>query len=541
MAARGGLPDTTSCMSLNPSPRDGWLRGLTFALAILSFLVVLAAHHISDGDLWGKLAIGAHVWKFGDVPQHDMFAFTPVLPRYIEHEWGAGTIFFGVLKFFGSPGLMVLKILLAFSAMAAALATGRRLGASWNALLLLAIPVAASLLPGYIPVIRSHAFTYCFFAITLFSLEELRNGKLWPAFILPPETLVWSNIHGGFVAGLGAMLVYTCFAFLPASRSQNLGTDSSARRGPMRMLLVTIICAATTLVNIYGLKFWAYLIPALLNKRPFIAEWQPLPLFALDPFLGFRILFVLVTGLLLATWRRTVQKSWPGLIMLAVTAGLAWHSRRHAPFFAVTTLAFVGPFAQSALSSLRMLIKLRLQPKLVVLACYGAVAIYAATVELPQASFDVLAPIGHDPVREVDILSRAKATGNLATPFGWGCYCSWRLYPRIKISMDGRYETTYPESTFEMNGDFYARHGTNWDRLIRNYTVDYVILEFTQTRLRPRDLLDHGYDLIWETKGHSALMALQKHAATLRKVAAALPPTTINPLDATITDKWWTH
>jgi hypothetical protein len=142
-------------------------------------------------------------------------------------------------------------------------------------------------------------------------------------------------------------------------------------------------------------------------------------------------------------------------------------------------------------------------------------------------------------VREVDILSLAQAEGNLAMPFEWGCYCSWRLYPHIKISMDGRYETTFPESTFDLNLNFYEKSGSDWDRLIRDYQVDYVILELARTRLRPEDLLGRGYALIWLDPGHSALMALQKHADKLRRTAAGLPPTTIDPLDASIPDHWW--
>jgi hypothetical protein len=69
--------------------------------------------------------------------------------------------------------------------------------------------------------------------------------------------------------------------------------------------------------------------------------------------------------------------------------------------------------------------------------------------------------------------------------------------------------------------------------------VDYVILEFTQERLRPADLMDRGYVLIWKTEGHSALLALPQHAEKLRRVAAGLPPTTIDPLDAKIPDAWW--
>ena len=508
------------------------MRWLAVVLGIFSFAVVLATHHITDGDLWNKLAIGAHVWKFGTVPVHDTFAFTPVLPRYIEHEWGAGTIFYGVLKFFGPAGLMTLKILLAFGALGAALATGRRIGCAWEALLVLAIPVSACVLLGYSPVLRSHTFTYCFFAVTLLGLEEIRAGKKWPVFVLPVMVLAWSNIHGGFVAGLGAIAVYTAFALF-------------TRQYIQRMLVTVFACGAATLVNIYGLKFWDYLIPALLNPRPRIAEWQPLPLFANDVFLSFRILFALVFILLLAAWWRTEKKSWPGLTLLALTAALAWHSRRHAPFFGVTTLAFAGPFLQTVLTDfaarLPQNLRAAFKPSLAVVTLYGVTAVIVAAYLLPDASFVLLSPVGHDPVREADILSRAQATGNLATPFGWGGYCSWRLYPRIKISMDGRYETTFPESTFEMNDDFYEKHGTNWDRLIRDYPVDYVILEFTQERLRPEDLLNRGYVLIWVTEGHSALMTLQKHADQLRRAAAELPPTTINPVDASIPDGWWSR
>ena len=526
------LPDSSSDRVKSQTAPDRFMRRLAVVLGIFSFGVVLAAHHITDGDLWNKLAIGAHVWKFGTVPERDTFAFTPVLPRYVEHEWGAGTIFFGALKFFGPAGLMTLKILLAFGAVGAALATGRKLGCARETLLVLAIPAAACLLLGYIPVLRSQTFTYCFFALTLLGLEEIRAGKRWPVYVLPLMMLAWSNIHGGFVAGLGAIAVYTLFALF-------------TRRQIKRMLFVAFACGAATLVNIYGPQFWAYLIPALLKPRTRIAEWQPLPLFANDVFLSFRILFALVLLLLLAAWRRTEKKSWPGLTLLALTAALAWHSRRHAPFFGVTALAFAGPFLQTVLADfavrLPQSLRATFKPALTVATLYGIIAIFIAAYLLPNASFVLLSPVGHDPVREVDILSRAQAAGNLAVPFGWGGYCAWRLYPRIKISMDGRYETTFPESTFEMNDDFFEKRGTNWDRLIRDYPVDYVILEFTQERLRPPDLLDRGYVLIWITEGHSALLALQRHAAGLQRAAAGLPPTTINPVDASIPDGWWSR
>jgi hypothetical protein len=278
-----------------------------------------------------------------------------------------------------------------------------------------------------------------------------------------------------------------------------------------------------------------------------------------------------VVVLVAAGWARTKQKSWTGLIMLAVTAFLAWRSRRHAPFFGVAALAFAGPYLLGTLSWLsslsfgRLFLKTLLEPAaanahaqqgeaepfphpdetrerrraLLLVTVYGLLAFYAVMNWLPQASFQVLAPVGHDPVREADILSLAQAKGNLATPFHWGSYSAWRLCPNIRISMDGRYEAAYPESTFLLNARFFDKTGPDWDRLIRQYPVDYVLLDLSQAGLRPEDLRERGYALIWVTEGSSALMALEKHAKHLLEVTAALPPTTIEPLDAAITDRWW--
>jgi len=526
-----------------PHNHHQW-QWLAVALGVLSFAVVLASFNLTDGDLWAKLALGAHVWLQGSVLPRDVFAFTPVLPEYIDHEWGAGLVFYTCLKWLGPGGLLALKISLAFGALATAMAAGRKLGASWNSLLALAIPCGACLLPAYVPVVRSHAFTFFFFGATLWCLEMIRTGRNWPALVLPPLMLAWANIHGGFVAGLGAAGVYTALA-LPFFSGRTAASASGRPGWPRFFLLlgVTLACLAVTVINPYGFRFWQYLIPALLNPRLQISEWQPLPVFGRDVFIGFRILFVLVAAILLLAWRQTEKRSWPGLIMLLVTAVISWRSRRHTAFFAVTALALMGPFVTVAWGRLKTWLAAplgdRLPPGRAVLLLYGGLAFYTAAHFLPAASLQVLTPVGLYPVREVDILSRARAEGNLAVPFRLGSYATWRLYPRIKVSMDGRYETTYPESTFRLNEDFHQFQGTNWDQLIRQYAVDYVILDLHSGKLRPEDLQARGYVLIWRTEGASALMALEKHAAKLQAVAAALPPTTIDPLDARIPETWW--
>ena len=538
-------------------------------LGVLSYVALLASQNIADWDLWAKLALGAHVWHYGTLPHHDLFAFTPVLPEYVDHECGAGAIFFGLLRFFGPTSLMLLKIVLACGTLLLALWTGRQRGGSWTALLLLAIPAAGCVLFGYVPVVRSHAFTFFFFALVLFCLERLGNPSppFRPAGVILGTMLVWVNVHGGFVAGLGAIAVYSLVFFWLKYRDNLLtgvrplgvrisGTSETAAaesaRTPNLLFAIAVASLAVTCINPYGPKFWFHLLPAILAKRPLIHEWQPLPFFAADLFLVFRVLFLVVICSLVFGWKGVEKKSWAGLIMLGITAVLAWRSRRHVPFFGVTSLAFAGPYLTATWARLRALAGNHYKaPRLetpgylggwspfLISALYLGIALYAANCWLPQASLQVLAPIGDVPVREADILARAQAKGNLAVPFSWGSYAAWRLYPGIKISIDGRYEAAFPESTFQLNIDFFAKRGVAWDRLIRDYAVDYVILDLSHGGLRPQDLSAYGYVKIWETPGLSALMALQKHAPQLLATAKALPPTTINPLDARITDKWF--
>jgi hypothetical protein len=497
-------------------------------LGIFSLATYLAAHHVADGDLWAKLALGASVWLRGELFRHDVFAFTPVLPKYIDHEWGSGVIFFGALRFAGSGGLMLLKTFLCLGAVAWPLLAARRNGNKWPVLLLLAIPCALCILPGYIPTVRSHAFTYFFFGAILWCLEEIKRGHERAAWCLPVLFLLWANLHGGFVAGLGTLAVYVAEALL--------------LRRQIKMFLIIAVCsAAVTLINPYGLDFWRYLVPALLHPRPRILEWQPLSLFGFDPFLGFRILFVGVLAVVILEWRRAEKKSWSGLVMLAITAFLGWRSRRHAPFFGVAALVFAAPYFEMTLARVRNALPLlrRSDPATAVLAAYLIASGFVATRFLANASWQVLAPVGHDPVREADILARANVSGNLAVPFGWGSYAAWRLFPKIKISHDGRYEAAYPESTFELNNAFFEKHPQDWDRLIREYRVDFVILDLQHEQLRPEDLRDRGYDLIWMHKGISALLARSDVTRELKKAAADLPPTTIDPLDANIPRRWW--
>ncbi|HUJ72720.1 MAG TPA: hypothetical protein VLZ30_10775 [Verrucomicrobiae bacterium] len=493
---------------------ERWFVAGSLVLGVFAFSVVLAYHRIVDGDLWARLAAGAHVWKTGAVMRHDAFAFTPTLPERIDHEWGAGVILFGLLNTFGPTSLMLFKIATACAALILCLVTARRNGTGWPALLLLAIPCGLAVLPGYITVVRSQTLTYLFFAVTLLCLEAMRAGRRWPAFIIVPVMLFWANVHGGFVVGLITIAVYAVFA-------------------RTRAVLLTLLAAvAVTCINPFNRHLWTDLVPAWLHPRPAIPEWGPMPIWGSDPYFGFRILFVVVVLAIAAGWKqrsprgRATDGSWVGLAMLALTAIAGCLHRRHAPFLGLTALVYTGPYLERW--------RIRIEP---VSALYVGLAVVVAWKFLPQASLEPEVPGSFYPLGAVETLDQAGVEGNLAVPFRWGSYASWRLAPRIKVSIDGRYEEAYPDTTFEMNRAFFYQDGANWDQLLRQHRVDFIILELRTTRLRPDDLLARGYEEV-RVDATAALFARHELAPALQETAARLSPPTRDLLDPHLADRW---
>ena len=78
------------------------------------------------------------------------------------------------------------------------------------------------------------------------------------------------------------------------------------------------------------------------------------------------------------------------------------------------------------------------------------------------------------PVRAVDWIDRSGVRGNLAVYFDWGEYALWHLAPDLLVSMDGRRETVYPESTYAEYLRF--QNGTGeWQDLLEKRPTDLVL------------------------------------------------------------------
>src|SRR5689334_8033881 len=123
-----------------------------------------------------------------------------------------------------------------------------------------------------------------------------------------PLLALWANLHGGFVAGLGVLVVW------------------AVMRPRWSSALLVAMAAAATLVNPYGVGLWTFLARTL-GPRPDIAEWQAISLTTIE---GVAYLAVLAFGVIGAVglWRR---RDWLALTLFAGGALLPFLARRHLP------------------------------------------------------------------------------------------------------------------------------------------------------------------------------------------------------------------
>ena len=82
---------------------------------------------------------------------------------------------------------------------------------------------------------------------------------LWAA---PPMVMVWANLHGGVLAGLGLLCVW---AAMHAARH---------RRAARQVLLAAAVAAIA--LNPYGVGLLTFLLRTATVPRPEISDWQPL-------------------------------------------------------------------------------------------------------------------------------------------------------------------------------------------------------------------------------------------------------------------------
>jgi hypothetical protein len=443
-------------------------RAPLHALAFVTAAVCLYSMRQADPDLFGYLASGRLFVEQGGGTTHDPFAYTTAGFQWVTFEYGAHVLLWLAYRFAGPIGLIALKCLaggVALAFLAAAVRAASRKPHVWVPVFVLCASAVSRFF-----LFRPQLFTFAFFA--LFVAVLFRHLAGWQArlWVLPLVMVVWANMHGGFVAGLGAIGLAIAIR--------------ASQRLPAKPLWAALgACAAVTFVNPMGARLWGYVLTELTHgtNRRYTVEWGPASLNT-DAWSAIALTFIAVT-LLGVTWfacrdapraERTSRLVWALTCVPLVV--MAYVSVRHVPLAAIWAAPVIARLASDALESGAFRrVWFAFQGVAVVPACLTAVLVFVSPQ--PVISADGGALGSRHPCRAAAFLKANHLSGNVFTPLWWGSYLTWELYPAIRVSMDGRNISLYPDRMVVENFDFYLKNASEADVDVPlRYATDFVLV-----------------------------------------------------------------
>jgi hypothetical protein len=429
------------------------------ASIILSFLIITFAgihSNNADPDLWGYMAFGRLYWETGKFPYHDVFTYLPSLDIWVYHEWLSGVLFYAIYRFLGESALILMRYGLAFLTTIFIYLIARQRGASPVFSIIILFFGGGFLALGFGTVIRAQTFTYLFFAITLFLLERYRdNVGLRYLLILIAVNLLWCNLHGGFISGLGLIAIY--------------GVGRALSGYSYRYhLIVLVLSILLTLINPYGLEYWIYTFRAIMMPRLEITEWASiyksfrLNLISLWVLFYFHIIILIsIRWIHYARWKKITQ-----IAVLLITGLLGILHIRHMVFFQIAVSAYLGPLAEKYFAGMEfnptfgpILAFIRNKKRNLYFFALMIVLVFclmpkSLSLEIP--AFPTQGKGFYYPVYAIDYIHKNKITGNILTEFHWGEFVIWTSHSLLKVGFDGRYETVYPSHVAKEYFDFDA-------------------------------------------------------------------------------------
>lgn len=449
-------------------------------VALFALVVLMGPRLLNvDGDLGRHLAIGETILRSGSIPTSDAFSHTMAGEPLTPHEWLSQVAFAASFRLLGLDGVVLLCALLIGLTFALVYrSAAAHSGLPLAALALTLLAAAASSLHW---LARPHLFTLLLVVVWTGLLDAIRKGNRTTWWALPPVMLLWVNLHGAFVFGF---IIWLAYAAGWAWRRW-VGHAPDAPGVGRSLALGGALSLAVTALNPVGLKLWAtslgyagnaylvghtaeYLSPNFHD----VSTW---------PFL-----LMILTGLWLVGAARP-RLSPESALLLVGWMGLGLVSVRHVPVFAVVSAPILasclpGVLLASApglawqrredgMARLEGGLRGHAWPIAVTLA--AGLALAGGAQLTPVAGGNAFSPRVF-PVEAVDWLESHPPTGRVFNSFPWGGYLLYRLWPDVRVFIDGQTDFYGEALTREYEQVITLSDG--WEAVLEKYDVEWVLI-----------------------------------------------------------------
>jgi hypothetical protein len=321
-------------------PRQSLIDRLTspgglFLSAVLVAIAFPVTNAIRDPDFWWHLRSGQLILQTGGLLRTDPFTYTVSNHAWTMHEWLTEVLFAGLYRW---AGLAAIVALLSVVTWLGVLCIFVRARLDRPGPFVLGGGMVLAVIAGY-PIWgpRAQMITFALACVTLLLTERhLRHGGRMSLLLLP-IFLVWSNLHSGFLIGLGFMAVVLIAEV--AAHLLHLEGRASIQR-VRRLALLLGGCLLISAINLNGpsIILYPFATQGSAAQQSLILEWHS-PDFHDWSVRFFGLMLLSLVSLVVAN--RTIRLRDAALVL--VTVALSLQSVRHiALFVAASTPVWIN-------------------------------------------------------------------------------------------------------------------------------------------------------------------------------------------------------
>ena len=415
-----------------------------FFIALMAWLFVCGSNGwkalLMDGDTGWHIRTGEYILAHHAVPTQDLFSFSKVGQPWFAWEW-LSDVWFGILFRIGG-----LKAIVLFAGVLITLfATVLLRYAVWlgaNGLLAAFICMFAVGGSSMHFLARPHLFTLLLLPACLWLVEADRRKNTQWVWLLIPITMLWANLHGGF------MVLVACLALLVVGSAVEALLGRGRWPSVRRYAALLGACSAVTLVNPYGIALHVHIVEYMRSDwiQNLVQEFQA-PTFRTEGQLQYEALLIggLVLAGLLLRKRRVPEALW--LLFLAHSSLI---SLRHAPLFAAVAAPLIASelsggwktLAQgrkkSSILSIFHQLGQDLTPNFERTSVWPALVIVTLVFLDAPVTWPRDFPSEAFPTTMVHENAKVLESGRLLTTDQWADYMIYTFYPKQKVFIDGR-------------------------------------------------------------------------------------------------------
>ncbi|MGH6671674.1 MAG: hypothetical protein ACRECV_06810 [Xanthobacteraceae bacterium] len=428
---------------------------------------ILVGHY----DLGWHLAAGDLIRDRGHIPFHDPWSFTAGDRQWFNLEWLWGVCASALFQHTHFVGLVLFVV--ACGAAIVGYLTRACLGSGASTLSVSISVLSACLL---YPEFSSYPNIYLAaapnIATMVFSVvfykECLQRTKR--VLFLPAVMLLWANLHGGFLLGLGIIGVFAGIALLKRDWA-NCGLYGIAGGA----------CFAVTFINPLGWHIYEALTTVLGHfSQKYITEWWPYYRNMVMPGSIPGIIYILTFVVLELRYRRACPIESRMLSWLFLFLGL-YQFRYMSFFFLFSTIPL-------ALNLDRLLPRqaddFKTEKSLLFAGIALACALPLVCIRMPALGLPALLS-----KQDVHYLETHYPHARLLNHWNYGGILIFWMRGAIPVFVDGRAATAYPNSLLHdyfalVKPDQLTIDEAAWDRVLAKYKINTVLWPKSHEQLR---------------------------------------------------------